>query len=199
MSAPPIGMISSTPSASAMIAISQKSSALPDITRPTMKNTSASASSDVDDVARRQDDRRAAHAARQFQERDHRAGEGQRADGDAERHFDQALRMDVAGRADVEGFGRIERAGRDQHRGHADQRVERRDQFRHRGHRHPARDHRADAAADGDAEDHQHPGRCRRPADARPAWSPPRSPCRSCRRNCPGGWRPGSTARAATG
>ena len=31
-----------------------------------------------------------------FSERDHRAGEGQRADGDAERHFDQALRMDVA-------------------------------------------------------------------------------------------------------
>src|SRR5258706_586410 len=44
MSAPPIGMIMSTPSTSAMMVISQKSSALPDITRPTMKNTSASAS-----------------------------------------------------------------------------------------------------------------------------------------------------------
>src|SRR5882724_11364849 len=44
MSAPPIGMIMSTPSVSAMIVISQKSSALPDTTRPTMKNTSASAS-----------------------------------------------------------------------------------------------------------------------------------------------------------
>ena len=53
--------------------------------------------------------------------------------------------MDVAGRADVEGFGRIERTGGDQHRGHADQRVEGGDQFRHRGHRHPARDDGADS------------------------------------------------------
>ena len=44
MSAPPIGMIMSTPSASAMMTISQKSSALPDITSPTMKTTSAIAS-----------------------------------------------------------------------------------------------------------------------------------------------------------
>jgi hypothetical protein len=65
--------------------------------------------------------------------------------------------MDMARRADVEGLGRVQRAGRHQHRGHADQRVERRDQLRHRCHRHPARDHRADAAADGDAKHHQHP------------------------------------------
>ena len=44
MSAPPIGMIMSTPSTSAMMVISQKSIALPVITRPTMKTTSASAS-----------------------------------------------------------------------------------------------------------------------------------------------------------
>ena len=59
--------------------------------------------------------------------------------------------MDIAGRTDVEGLGRIERAGRDQHGGHADQRVECGNQFGHRGHRHPARNHRADAAADRDA------------------------------------------------
>ncbi len=41
MSAPPIGMIRSAPSASAIIVISQKSIALPVSTRPTMKNTSA--------------------------------------------------------------------------------------------------------------------------------------------------------------
>src|ERR1700681_1926758 len=41
MSAPPIGMIRSAPSTSAMMVISQKSSALPDITRPTMNTTSA--------------------------------------------------------------------------------------------------------------------------------------------------------------
>src|SRR5258705_2444778 len=44
MSAPPIGMIMSTPSTRAMILISQKSSALPDRTRPKMKKTSATAS-----------------------------------------------------------------------------------------------------------------------------------------------------------
>ena len=66
--------------------------------------------------------------------------------------------MDVAGRADVEGFGRIEGAGGNQHRGHADQRVKRRDKFRHRGHRYAARDHRADAAADRNTEDDEQPG-----------------------------------------
>jgi hypothetical protein len=86
-----------------------------------MKNTSGDSERYVDDVTERQDDRRAAHPCRQLQERDHRAREGQCADGDAERHLDQALRMDVSGRADVEGFGRVERAGGDQHRGHADQ------------------------------------------------------------------------------
>jgi hypothetical protein len=44
MSAPPIGMIMSTPSTRAMMVINQKSSALPERTRPKMKNTSASAS-----------------------------------------------------------------------------------------------------------------------------------------------------------
>ena len=58
--------------------------------------------------------------------------------------------MDLAGLADAERLGCIERAGGDQHRGHADQRMEGRHQFRHRGHRHPAGNDRADAAADGD-------------------------------------------------
>ncbi len=66
--------------------------------------------------------------------------------------------VDGAAPADAERLRRIERTGGDQHRGHADQRVERRDQFRHRRHRHAARDHRANAAADADAEDHQQPG-----------------------------------------
>ena len=57
-------------------------------------------------------------------------------------------RVDVAGHADAERARRIERGRRDQHRRHADQRMERRDQLRHRGHRHAPRDHRADAAAD---------------------------------------------------
>ena len=92
-----------------------------------------------------------------------------------------------AGRADVEGVGRVERAGRDQHRGQADQRVEGGDQLRHRGHRHAARDHGADAAADGDAEDNQQPGDAVRRRMAGERGARPRSPCRPCRRNCPGG------------
>ena len=41
-------------------------------------------------MAQRQDDRLARHAPRQLRERDDRAGEGDGADGDAERHLDQA-------------------------------------------------------------------------------------------------------------
>ena len=158
MSAPPIGMIMSTPSTSAMMVISQKSSALPDSDEAENEEHQRQRERDVDDVATGQDDRRTAHAGGQLQERDHRAGEGQGADGDAERHFNEARAVNGAGFADVEGLGRIERAGGHQHRGHTDQRVEGCDQFRHRGHRHPARDHGTDAAADGDAEDNQHPG-----------------------------------------
>ena len=53
--------------------------------------------------------------------------------------------------ADAEGIRRIKRRARDQHRGQADQRMERRHQLRHVGHGDAPRDHRADAAADGDA------------------------------------------------
>ncbi len=109
-------------------------------------------------MPRRQHDRRATHPAGELQKRDHRAGEGDGADGDAERHFDQALAVDGAFAADAEGRRRVERARRDQHRRHADQRVERRHQFRHRGHRHAPRDDGADAAADRHAADDQRPG-----------------------------------------
>src|SRR6185295_6272172 len=119
MSAPPIGMIMSTPSTSAMIVISQKSSALPVRTRPTMKNTSAMASAML--------------------------------------MMWRNGRMIGAPLIRAESFRSIERTGCDQHRGHADQRVEGGDQFRHRGHRHPARDDGADRAADGDAEHDQQP------------------------------------------
>ena len=106
----------------------------------------------------RQRDRLAAHAARQLQEGDHRAGESDGADRDSERHFDQALPVDVTFGADVEGRGRIESTGRDQHGRHADQGVERRHQLRHRGHRNAARNHGADAAAEGNAADDKSPG-----------------------------------------
>ena len=65
-------------------------------------------------------------------------------------------------RADAEGLRRIERRARDQHRGKTDQRMERRHQLRHLRHGDAARDHRADAAADGKAGDDQAPGQSRR-------------------------------------
>ncbi len=141
-----------------MMVISQKSSALPETHQAVDEEHQRKCKRDVDDVTAGQDDRRTAHARRQLQERDHRAGEGQRADGDAERHFDQAGGVNGAGLADIEGLRRIEGAGGDQHRGHADQRVEGGDQFRHRGHRHAAGDHRADGAADRNAENDEGPG-----------------------------------------
>ena len=57
----------------------------------TMRTTSRPARRHVDAVARRQQDRRAGHVAVQLGEGDQRAGEGDGADGDAERQLDQAL------------------------------------------------------------------------------------------------------------
>ena len=71
--------------------------------------------------------------------------------------------------ADAEGFRRIERAGRHEHRGKADQRVERRDQLRHVGHLDRARHKGADAAAERDAADDQHPAEPVAMAPPRPA------------------------------
>ena len=113
---------------------------------------------DIDGVAGGQKDGRAAHASGQFQERDHRAGEGHRADGNADRHLDQARLVDRTGGADIESGGCIERSRRHQHRRHADQRMERGHQLRHRGHGHAAGNDGAGAAADGEAEDDEHPG-----------------------------------------
>ena len=121
--------------------------------------------SDVQRMARGQQDRRAAHVAVELGEGDQRAGEGDRADGDAERHLDQALRADRAFGADAVGVRRIKRGAGRQHGGETDQRMERRDQLRHVGHRDAPRGHRADAAADGDAADDHAPGQ--RVGDAR--------------------------------
>ncbi len=65
--------------------------------------------------------------------------------------------MDRADAADAEGLRRVERAGGDQHRCEAHQRVEGGDELRHRRHGHALGHHRADAAADGKARDHQRP------------------------------------------
>ena len=79
-------------------AISQNASVALRCEEPDDRSTiSASAERDVDDVARR-----AAMIGAplmrpdELEERDHRAGEGDGADGDAERHLDQALRRGCA-------------------------------------------------------------------------------------------------------
>ena len=74
------------------------------------------------------------------------------------RHLNQACLVDVARRADAEGLGRIEGGGGDQHRGHADQRMEGGDELGHRRHRDAACGDGADAAADGDTAENHGPG-----------------------------------------
>ena len=187
MSAPPIGMMMQNAERQREPTMSQKSTGLWSTIEADDEEDQRQPERDVDDVAGGQRDRLAAHAAGQFEEGDDRAGEGDGADGDAERHFDQALLVDVAFAADAEGRRRIEGARRHQHRGHADQRVEGGDQFRHRGHRHPARDHRADAAAERDAGDHQAPGEAvgRRMRGQR--GDDGDASCRSCRTSCRAG------------
>ncbi len=99
-------------------------------------------------MPRGQQDRRAGHAPVELGEGDHRAGEGDGADGDADRHLDDRGRVDRAHLADRESFRRIERTGGDENRREADQRVEGGDQLRHRRHRHAPRDGRTDPPAD---------------------------------------------------
>ena len=66
--------------------------------------------------------------------------------------------MDGAGLADAERIRRIERGGGDEHRGKADERVERRDQLRHHRHGDASGGDRADEAADAEAAGDQVPG-----------------------------------------
>jgi hypothetical protein len=80
-----------------------------------------------------------------------RPGERVGADQHAERDLDE-----VDGAAGT--FRRSEGVEADQHRRHADEGVERRDQFRHLGHLDPARDRGADHGADGEHRDDQQAG-----------------------------------------
>ncbi|MNS82506.1 hypothetical protein D3C72_1162530 [compost metagenome] len=107
---------------------------------------------DVDQVPRRQQDRRSAHPAVQLGEGDDRAGEGDGPDGHAQRQLDDRQGLDAAlcGH-DAEGVGRIDGADRHQTGGQTDQGVEGRDQLRHGRHRHPLGDQRPRAPADHDA------------------------------------------------
>ncbi len=102
-------------------------------------------------MAGRQQDRLSRHVAVELRERDERAREGDRADGRADRHLDQALRVDRAWNADAESFGRIQCGGRHANRGKTDKAVECGDELRHGRHGDVLRYVGADAAADGDA------------------------------------------------
>ena len=62
--------------------------------------------SGVERMLAREDQRRAGDQALQLGEGDDRAGEGDRADRQAEAHLDQAARLDRAGDADAEGLRR---------------------------------------------------------------------------------------------
>ncbi len=86
---------------------------------------------------------------------------------------DISIRLEVwmaPGVPDAERLRRVEGRRRHQHGRHADQRVERRDQLRHRRHGNAARDHGADAPADGDAARDHRPGAAAPRAAPRPAW-----------------------------
>ena len=111
----------------------------------------------VDDMAGRQDDRFPAHTARELEKCNDRAGEGDGADAQAERHLDEARLRNRAHIADIESRRRIECGSRHQHGRHSHQRMECRDELRHGRHRHAAGDHCAHGAADRDPDDYQRP------------------------------------------
>ncbi len=89
---------------------------------------------EVDDVARGQQDRLAAHIAVELGEGDHRAAEGDRADRDAQAQLDPALGENLPRFGDAERIG-VEIGRRpDQHRRQPHERVEGGHKLRHVGH-----------------------------------------------------------------
>ena len=62
---------------------------------------------EIDEMLAAEHHRRAGDEPLQLGEGNDRAGEGEGADGGAERHLDQAAAMDVTGLANAEGMGRI--------------------------------------------------------------------------------------------
>ena len=147
MSAPPIGMISRKPRPSASSAISQNTETAPPVDHEQDdQHHEQDAEAEVELVLAGERDRRALHQRLQLGERDQRAGEGDRADRQAERHLDQAFRPHMRRRyVDAERLRRVQRGGGHEHRGQADQGVEGGDQLRQGRH--------LDAAGEVDAAD----------------------------------------------
>ena len=92
MSAPPIGMISVTPSTNETSTISQNAGRLSAPISASDEQDQQDAEADVEGMPHRQHDRLAAHVAVELGRRDDRAGEGDRPDGHAERHLEQRRR-----------------------------------------------------------------------------------------------------------
>ena len=106
----------------------------------------------IEPVARRQQHRLTADHTAELAVGNHRAGKGQRADSDTDIDLDFMDGFLDPGVLDR----RVHEIGEtDQYRGEPDQAVQDRDQFRHLRHLHPARQDKADNAADDhDADKH---------------------------------------------
>ena len=100
------------------------------------------------------------HVTVELREGDDRAGEGNRADGDTNAHFDQIRRMDRVEGADAIGFRRKESRPRNEHSRKADQRVEGGDELGHLRHRNAPRNDGADTATNGEARNDEPPCEC---------------------------------------
>ena len=167
MSPPPIAITRCAPrsSASAVSPSSRCSACIGSAPQPRMPSaTRAADAAEVEQVPPGQEQRPRADGAAQLAERDHRAGEGHRADEDADLDLDVVRQLDGAARLH-------ERADADEHRGHADEAVQHRDELGHRRHLHARGDEAADERADGEraAVDGEHVvGRARGLADLEP-------------------------------
>ena len=145
MSAPPMGMMISTPIAKASNVSSQNAAC--DSVR---QNHTTSTTIDTPRAALRrccpgEYDWAAGDKPLQLGERHHRSGKRDRADACADGHLDEARGADGAHRADPVRIRRIQGCGRDQDRGEPDEAVERGDELRHGGHRDLSGDDRAGA------------------------------------------------------
>ena len=130
MSAPPIAATRWTPSthatrcrrASAQVSAARARTATP-------STTIATSIAEVEEVARRQEQRLARHRAAQLEERDHRAGERDRADEDVDVDLDRGVESASAATSPRE----LQREA-DEHGGEADEAVQQRDELGHLRH-----------------------------------------------------------------
>ena len=157
----------------------------------------------VERVVGRQHQRVGLDPRRQLEERDDRAGEGDRADEDADHDLGGVDAEQVAGDLGLLVEVRLDRevaVPADQDGGEADEAVQDRDQLGHAGHLDPPGPPQADRGADDHGDDQQRQRRRRRCCGWPGRWSrPARSPCRRCRRCCRPSRSRAWTARPGSG